>query len=349
MQISELDTPVVVIDLDRVEANIARVQGYLDQAKLANRPHVKTHKLPLLAHKQLAAGAAGITCQKIGEAEAMAQAGCNDIFLPYNLLGEAKLARLADLARYTTLSVTADSLTVIEGLARQFAHEPKPLSVLIECDTGGRRCGVQSPAEAADLARHVARAKGLHFGGLMTYPYGPESDPFLAETKALLATDGIPVERVSGGGSPRLWHAHEWKELTEYRAGTYIYGDRSMIRYGVLSQAECAMTIHATVVSRPTADRAILDTGSKALTSDLSGLVGYGLIQEYPEAVIASLSEEHGHVDLSACNRRPVVGERVTIIPNHCCVISNLHNEIVAARGDRVEAILPVSSRGKLR
>jgi D-serine deaminase-like pyridoxal phosphate-dependent protein len=349
MQIADLDTPAVVIDLDRVDANIGRLQEYLSQHGLANRPHIKTHKLPLLAHRQLAAGAVGITCQKIGEAEVMAQAGCYDIFLPYNLLGAPKLDRLADLARYTTLSVTADSAEVIDGLAARFRSETKPLTVLVECDTGGRRCGAQTPQAAAELARQISRAPGLRFGGLMTYPCGEETDPFIAGTKALLAADGIPVERASGGGTPRMWRAHEWAEVTEYRAGTYIYGDRKIVQSGAMTYDECAMTIQATVVSRPTPERIILDTGSKTLTSDTLGLEGHGLIVEYPDATIYGLSEEHGHVDVSMCDRKPSIGEHVSINPNHCCVVSNMVDEVVAVRDGRIEAILPVAARGKLR
>jgi D-serine deaminase-like pyridoxal phosphate-dependent protein len=349
MDLSDLDTPVVVVDLDRMEANIAALQNYLSEHGIANRPHIKTHKSPFIAHKQLAAGASGITCQKLGEAEVMAQAGCSDIFLPYNLIGKQKLDRLAALARYTTISVTADSPEVIAGLADRFAGEPAPLSVLVECDTGGQRCGVQSPQEAAVLARQIATAPGLRFGGLMTYPCNDATDPFMAETKALLAADGIPVERVSGGGCPRMWQAHTWREVTEYRVGTFVYGDRKCVQVGVMRYDQCALAVIATVVSRPTADRGIVDTGSKSLTSDTNGLVGHGYIVEYPEATIYGLSEEHGHVDFSACATRPAIGERVSIIPNHCCTVSNLFDEVIGVRGQQVELRLPIAARGLLR
>ncbi len=349
MQLRDLDTPALVVDLDRVEANIHRFQHYLDEHAIAGRPHIKTHKIPLFAHWQLAAGAVGITCQKIGEAEVMAQAGCHDIFLPYNLIGRTKLDRLAALARYATVSVTADSLEVIDGLAARFRDEPTALTVLVECDTGGGRCGAQSPHQAADLARRIAHARGLHFGGLMTYPCGDGTDPFMAETKALLAADGISVERVSGGGSPRMWQAHTWREVNEYRVGTYIYGDRAMVKHGAMSFEQCAMTIIATVVSRPTHERGIIDAGSKTLTSDTLGLDGFGYLLDYPNARIYGLSEEHGHVDFSACEKRPSVGERVAIIPNHCCVVSNMFEQVAATRSGQIETMLPVAARGKLQ
>jgi D-serine deaminase-like pyridoxal phosphate-dependent protein len=349
MQISDLDTPTALVDLDRLDANITRLQQYLDQHAIANRPHIKTHKIPFIAHRQLAAGASGITCQKVGEAEVMAQAGCSDIFLPYNLVGQAKLDRLAALARYATVSVTADSAEVIDGLPARFREEPNPLTVLVECDTGGGRCGAQTPQQAAVLARRVAHARGLRFGGLMTYPCTDSTDPFIAETKAILSGDGISVERVSGGGTPRMWQAHTWREINEYRAGTYAYGDRKIVSYGAMTYEQCALSVVATVVSRPTAERGILDAGSKALTSDLLGLEGHGYMVEYPEARIYGLSEEHGHVDFSACAKRPSVGERVTIIPNHCCVVSNMFDEVIAVRRGHIELALPVAARGKLQ
>jgi D-serine deaminase-like pyridoxal phosphate-dependent protein len=349
MHIEDLDTPVAVIDLDKLEANIGRLQGYLDEHGIANRPHIKTHKIPHIAHMQLQAGAVGITCQKLGEAEVMAQAGCRDIFLPYNLLGRTKLDRLAALARWTSLSVTADSATVIEGLSERMRLEPEALTVLIECDTGGGRCGVQTPEQAAELARLVERSPGLRFGGLMTYPCGDQTDPFMARTRELLAADRISLERVSGGSTPRMWQAHTFREVNEYRAGTYVYGDRKCIQVGAMTPDQCAMTIITTVVSRPTEDRAILDGGSKTFTSDLLGLEGHGLILEYPQARFYGMSEEHGHVDLSACVSRPAIGERVTVIPNHCCVVSNMFNEVVGVRGGRVEVTWPVAARGRLQ
>lgn len=349
MRIEDLETPVAVIDLDRLEANIVRLQTYLDEHRIANRPHIKTHKIPHIAHMQLAAGASGITCQKLGEAEVMVQAGCKDIFLPYNLIGKAKLDRLAHLARWATISVTADSAFVVEGLSQRMRSEPESLRVLIECDTGGGRCGVQSPEQAAELARLIVDSPGLRFGGLMTYPSGERTDPFIAETKELLSSDGIQVECVSGGSSPRMWQAHTFKEVTEWRAGTYVYGDRAMIKSGAMTLEQCAMTIITTVVSRPTAERGILDGGSKTFTSDLLGMQGHGFILEYPDANFYGMSEEHGHVDFSASARKPAIGERVSVIPNHCCVVSNMFNQVVGVRRGEVEVVWPVAARGLLQ
>ncbi len=349
MKIDQLDTPALVVDLDRLQANIDRLQRYLDAHGIANRPHIKTHKTPQIALMQIQAGAVGITCQKIGEAEVMADAGCSDIFLPYNIVGEGKLARLVTLAQRVRLSLTADSAFTVQGYTQAAQRAGIDLAVLIEFDSGLGRCGVQTPQEAARLALQIANAEHLQFAGLMTFPGDAGSDQFVQETRALLRADGIPIERVSYGGTPTMWQAHERGEVSEYRAGTYVYGDRATIRSGAMSLDEVALHVVATVVSRPTADRAILDAGSKTLFSDLLGLDGYGLILEYPQACIPKTSEEHGFVDLSRCTHKPQIGERVTIVPNHVCVTVNLFDEVYGARGDEIETVWPVAARGRVR
>jgi D-serine deaminase-like pyridoxal phosphate-dependent protein len=344
--VDDLDTPVALVDLDRLEANIQRLQSYLDGHGIANRPHIKTHKIPSIARMQVDAGAAGITCQKLGEAEVMAEAGIEDIFIPYNILGQSKLERLVRLARSVRVSVTADSEVTVSGLSAAAREAAIELPVLVEFDSGLHRCGVQSPQEAAVLARVIARSPGLRFGGLMTYPSNDAAALFVRETGALLAADGIKIKRASGGSTPGMWQAHLLPEFTEYRAGTYVYGDRATIRAGVMSVDECAFTIRTTVVSRPTATRGILDGGSKTFTSDLLGMEGHGLLLEYPGARFYAMSEEHGNIDFSSCASAPEIGEQVTVIPNHCCVVSNLFDQIVGVRKSRVEVVWPVAARG---
>jgi D-serine deaminase-like pyridoxal phosphate-dependent protein len=349
MRVEELETPVPVVDMDRLEANISRLQAYLDEHKIANRPHIKTHKIPEIARLQMDAGAVGITCQKVSEAEVMADAGFDDIFIPYNILGESKLRRLMSLASRARVSVTADSATVVRGLSEAAQAAGLTLAVLVECDTGAHRCGVQSPGEAAELARLIAGHPCLHFGGLMTYPTNEHLDGFVQATRDLLKEDRVQIERVSGGGTPCMWEAHTHPELTEHRAGIYVYGDRLTLRSGAVRLHDCAIKVHATVVSRPTLERGILDAGSKSLSSDLHGLEGYGYICEYPDARIYQLSEEHGHVDFSACKNKPEIGERVTIIPNHCCTVTSLFDEVVGARDDQVEVTWQVAARGTVK
>ncbi len=351
MKIQDLDTPVVLIDIDRVEANLKRAQDYADTHGVKLRPHIKTHKLPQFAKRQMELGAIGITCQKIGEAEVMADAGITDIFLPYNILGEPKLKRLLALAKRTSIKVTADSATTIDGYSKTFAGSGITLPVLVECDSGGGRVGVQTPEDALTLAKRIADSQGLRFAGLMTYPAKgtvKQANAWLERATALLNEAGLPPETVSTGGTPDIWHSEQNRAATEYRPGTYIYLDRFQVQEGVGSFDDCALTVLATVVSRPTDTRAVLDTGSKSLTSDTLGLQGFGRIVEYPDAAIVSLSEEHGVVDLGRPNERPKVGEMVRIIPNHVCPVSNLFDEVTLVRADDVIETVPVAARGKV-
>lgn len=347
--LDDLDTPAVVIDLDRMEANIDRLQAYLDRHKIENRPHIKTHKVPDIARRQVRAGAVGICAQKVSEAIVMVNAGLDDVLIPYNIVGEAKVTRLMRLAGRAQVRVTADSAATVKGYARGAAKAGISLTVLVEFDTGAHRCGVQSPREAAALARLITELASLRFGGLMTHPHNEESDDFVRATRAQLEPDGIPIPCVSYGGTPGMWDAHKRKEVTEYRAGTYVYGDRSIVRSGAMTLDQVALSVLTTVVSRPTADRAILDGGSKTFSSDLLGLEGHGLILEYPDSHFYAMSEEHGHVDLSRCTERPEIGERVTVIPNHACPVSNLFDRVTGVRGEEVEVVWPVAARGTVR
>lgn len=348
--LSDVITPMPVIDEDRLAANIARAQNYMTTHCLAFRPHIKTHKIPAVARQQIAAGATGINCQKLTEAEVFAEAGFDDILITYNLLGLARVERLAALnARVARLQVVADSAVTVDGLGAGFTPD-RPLTVLVECDTGAGRCGVQTPAEALALARHIAICPGLRFGGLLTYPAtggAARVEAFLRETMALLAAAGMDCPVRSNGGSPDLWKAHLVPSATEHRAGTYVYNDRSMVRAGECGPGDLAMHVLATVVSRPTATRAVLDCGSKALTSDLLGFPDYGEIEDLPGARVVALSEEHAVVDLTGCKAPlPPVGARVRVIPNHTCVISNLFDRMVFHRGGLVTRVETVAARG---
>jgi D-serine deaminase-like pyridoxal phosphate-dependent protein len=349
----EYGTPCAVIDMDRVERNIARIQVACDAAGVANRPHIKTHKSPMLAKLQIAAGASGITCQKIGEAEVMAEAGIDNILISYNLLGEEKMARLGALQGKAHMTVAADNPTVVASLTQAAATSGRPLSVVVECDTGRKRAGVETPAEAIALARKIADSKGLVFAGFMLYPTETgwvEAQKFYDEALAGVRAHGLDATMVSTGGSPNLKNLGKLKGATEHRPGTYIYNDRMQVGAGVASWDDCALNIYSTVVSRAGPERGILDAGSKTLTSDPGGgLDGYGLILEHPEAKIAKFAEEHGFLDLTRSNTRPNVGDVVRIVPNHVCVVVNMMDEVVMVRAEEIVGVLPVAARGKLR
>jgi D-serine deaminase-like pyridoxal phosphate-dependent protein len=350
--IKDLDTPAVTIRLDIMEANIRRVQALLDQHGVANRPHIKTHKIPALGKLQMAAGAVGITCQKLGEVEVFADAGvADDVLLTFNILGRAKTDRLLALAaRLRRLAVVLDNEVVARGLSQAGVDHGRDVPFLIECDTGFGRNGVQTPEAALDLARAALKLPRLRFEGLMTFPTRePDTRLFLERALPLFQRAGIAVSVVSGGGTPALATVGNLPMLTEHRAGTYIYNDVMVVASGAATWDDCAMRVRATVVSRPTDTRAIIDAGTKVLTSDQYTVRGSGHLLEYPEAVIPNLSEEHGIVNLSACRDRPVVGEVVNVIPNHCCVVSNMVDEVYGVRGRRVETVWRVAARGTVR
>jgi D-serine deaminase-like pyridoxal phosphate-dependent protein len=347
-----LDTPAVLVDLDVARHNIQRFQTYADAHSLKVRPHIKTHKLPAVAAMQLKAGAVGITCQKISEAEAMVACGAyiKDVLITYNIVGPEKLEHLRQLARRVTLSVVADNPTVVNGLSAAFVQEPAPLRVLVECNTGADRCGVASPEAAAELAHQILAAPGLIFGGLMTYPpvNGTAAvQEFMTRTKLLLATDGVDVPVISSGGSPSMMTAADAPVTTEYRPGTYVYNDRSLVLRGVCAWEDCALTVLATVVSVPSPNRAIIDAGSKILTSDLLGLAGHGYVLGRPDITIDQLSEEHGRL-VSDGQIGLTVGNRVRIVPNHACVVTNMVDAVQLLEHGIVVGLWPVAARGKV-
>ncbi|CUK04124.1 D-threonine aldolase [Ruegeria denitrificans] len=351
MIFSDIDTPAVLVDLDIAEANIDRFQGHCAKHGLAVRPHIKTHKLPMLAKRQIEAGAIGITCQKVSEAEAMiAEGGIDDVLITFNILGDAKLARLRALSEKVRLSVVADNTETVDGLSRFFADAATPLCVLVECDTGAARCGVTTPEQARDLARYIDRQPGVTFLGLMTYPpVGQEVavQEWLTRAKREIEEIGLSVHVVSHGGSPGMWQSQDVPVATEYRIGTYIYNDRSLQARGVCTWEDCALSVLATVISVPADNRAVIDAGSKVLTSDLLGLEGHGYVIGRPDILVQGLSEEHGVLKADKINLK--VGERIRIIPNHACVVTNMVDQIETTRGDHTLGLVPVAARGKVQ
>ncbi len=350
MQISDLETPVPVVDFEIVHSNIRRLQHYCDANEIKLRPHIKTHKLPLFAHEQTKAGAIGITVQKLGEAEAMAQTGIDDILLTFNVIGQAKAERLARVTNFARMSVGVDNEKSLESVKWAAKRAAKPIGLLIEFESGANRQGVQTPGQALELAKSAVKQPNIDFNGLMTYPTTSKTAEFLEKALPLFRNAGIDVPIISGGGTQPAYLTHKLAPIvTEMRAGTYIYNDRMTIVAGAAALEECALTILATVVSRPSNDRAVIDAGSKTLSSDLlptNPEDGYGLLPEYPDAIIARLSEEHGVLDLSRSTRKPEVGEPVRVIPNHACVVTNLHDRIHLHKNGEIIACVPVYLRG---
>jgi D-serine deaminase-like pyridoxal phosphate-dependent protein len=347
--LAELQTPVPLIDVAIVERNIRKWQDRSTKLGLANRPHIKTHKLAALARLQLDEGAKGITVQKLSEAEAMAKAGITDMLLTFNAVGRPKLERLSELARTTQISVVADGAAVVEGIAEAGKSAGRDIKVLVECDTGANRNGVQSPQAALALAKTIDATQGVSIGGLMTYPKAgmrKEMDGFLAEAVSLFKANGLSTETISIGGSPDMWKDEGLSSATEYRAGTYIYFDRSLVARGTCTWDECALTVLVTVVSTPTPERAIIDAGTKALTSDLLGLAGYGAIAGSTDATVYDANEEHGFVGAKHLPAKPRIGDLLRIVPNHVCPVSNLFDKVVFIRGQTILGAMKVDARG---
>jgi D-serine deaminase-like pyridoxal phosphate-dependent protein len=347
MHQDSLDTPALTVDLDRMEANLRRLQDYCNAHGLGLRPHIKTHKIPALARKQMALGAVGIACQKLGEAEVMVDAGLTDILIPYNLVGRTKLERLAALARRSRLTVAVDSPEAARPMAEFLAGQGVAVGAVVELTSELERCGVTDARTALALAREIASSRGLHFRGVMVYPSSEKSMPLVTETLAALKAEGLNHEMVSGGGTPTAYRSHAFPGLTEIRVGTYIFNDWSYVRDGVCTLEQCALRVIVAVVSAPVPGRVIIDGGTKTFSSDMG--LPMGRVVEYPDAVIYKMSEEHGFVDVSRCSHAPRVGERVTVIPNHACGAVNMHDTLVGLRGESVEAVWKIEARGKVQ
>ena len=347
MHIYDLDTPALVIDLDVLERNIRDMALHCAGLGIALRVHTKTHKTPEIAHMQLAAGSQGIVCQKLGEAEVMARAGIDDILIPYNIVGQSKVRRLTDLARRIPVLVAVDSEDVAAGISRQAQTDAAQVGVLIELDTGGKRTGVQSPEAAVELGKRVMDLPGLSLKGIMTFPSDRKAGPFIGQTVALFNDAGLPCPVISGGGTGREAVSKEIG-CTETRSGSYAYeGMTRVTSNDDLDPQRCALRVVVTVVSVPTPNRVIVDGGMKPFRAFPPN--PYGLIVEHPQARIYGMSVEHGHVDVSQCDHRFRVGERLSVIPQHQGMTTNLHDEVVGARDGQVRVVWQVRGRGKVK
>jgi D-serine deaminase-like pyridoxal phosphate-dependent protein len=350
MRIEDLDTPFLMVDLDALEDNLDRYHSYFKERGIGFRPHIKTHKSLAIARMQLERGAIGITCQKLGEAEVMVAGGLvTDILIPYNIVGSKKLERLVALSKRAPITLAADSEYTVRGLSGAANAAGVLVGVIIDVEMGFERTGVATLEGAVELAKLVHSLPGIALKGFMGFPTPPECRPMVQKIIELFDLEGLPHPIVSGGGTAGAMVAHEIPELTEYRAGEYPVGGVYHFRRGTHTLEQCALRAVSTVVSRPTGDRMFLDAGSKTLSATMHTDGSMGHIVEYPEAVIHAASEEHGHVDISACDTKPEIGERVQVIPVHPCPCVNEHDELVAVREGKVEAVWPVHARGKIR
>jgi D-serine deaminase-like pyridoxal phosphate-dependent protein len=376
MLLSDLPTPQVLIDRTRAMNNIARVQALASEAGVRLRPHAKTHKSPIVAKWQLDAGAIGIACAKVGEAEVFVQAGITDIRLPYPV-NPANAPRLLALMDRAAISIIVDHPEVVRGWSDAMRIAGRTLDVLVKVDVGFHRCGIDPQADPLGFIRSVASLPGLKLRGLLSHAghaYHAASEDDLraiaqreAETLAGIRTQagasGIALDEISVGATPTLRFSAGQSGITELRPGNYVYFDRTQVALGAASLDDCALTVLATVVSKHPG-RIVLDCGSKTLTNDqargISAATGYGAVlagesdaldyaREIDETLtIERLSEEHATVRVTGTTRLEP-GDRVRVVPNHSCVVSNLVDVVRVVDGDQVIDTLPVAARGRIQ
>jgi D-serine deaminase-like pyridoxal phosphate-dependent protein len=357
----QLPTPAVIVDLDIVDRNISEMARLVKKADVKHRPHIKTHKSIYFAQKQQQAGAVGLTCAKIGEAEVMADAGFDDILIAFPIIGEDKLERLYHLAQKVKITGCVDSVEAATALSDVGVRLGRKLPVYIEVDGGIQRCGRQPGGDTLAFAQSIHGFDGIEIVGILSYAgqiysenvkerieeIAAEEAQTLHMTAELLRVSGIPIQEVSGGSSISSKFPDQLKGITEVRAGNYIFHDRAQLSTGMVTVEQCALRIIVTVVSAIAPGRAIIDAGSKTLTTDLITFgIGYGYIIEQPEIEIYKLNEEHGYLRFDPSIQLHV-GQRLTMIPNHSCVIPNLCDELIGVRGDQIITAIPIDARGK--
>jgi D-serine deaminase-like pyridoxal phosphate-dependent protein len=351
--------------------NITGMQARANAAGVRLRPHAKTHKSPDIAHRQIDAGAAGICCAKLGEAEVFAAANILDIRIPYPV-NPVNATRVIALAERIRLSIIVDDLEVARGWSHAMAWSGRTLDVLVKVDVGFHRCGVDPDSPTVvDMIRRVADLKNLRFAGLLSHAGHAYLAKSLAEVETIatreidiltalasqLREGGTAVEEISVGSTPTARLIGRQSGATEMRPGNYVFFDRTQAGLGAASFDDCSQFIVSTVVSRPAPDRVIFDAGAKTLTTDgvrgFNGETGYGLVYPSLDATapdhsiaIERLSEEHATARVpGSCQLRP--GDRVKILANHACVVTNLSDELLLADGLTIVDRIPVAARGK--
>jgi D-serine deaminase-like pyridoxal phosphate-dependent protein len=360
-RLDDVDTPALVVLLDAREGNVATMAAAVQGHGVRLRPHAKSHKCPDIAARQIAAGAVGICCQKVGEAEAFVAAGVTDVLITNEIVGASKLARLAALARNATVGVLVDDRDNVERLAAAMREGGASIDVLVEVDVGAHRCGVFPGAPALELAKVISGERQLRFRGLQAYQGAAQhlrrpaerraaiarAAELASETKTLIERAGIACGTVTGAGTGTLALERDSGVYTELQPGSYIFMDAD---YGRNERADDelrfaqSLFVWTSVMSTPAPDRAIVDAGLKAFAVDS----GMPLVAGAPGLELVKASDEHGvvHVPLGAA--RPRLGEKLMLVPGHCDPTVNLYDWIVGVRADRVETLWPIAARGAL-
>ena len=354
--LDDVETPVAVIDLDRLDANLRSVQSYVDSHGIELWPHTKTHKSPEIGLRQLELGARGLTVAKTGEAQVFRDAGAPRILVHYPPFGTDKWERLADIAASgVELTVAVDSVAPAEGLARTLDRRGLRAQLLVEVDVGLHRTGQTTPAGALGVAQELSKLPAVEVVGVSCYPghLRPEDptlprgleevDALLRETIDVFTAAGLRCDRISGGSTPTRYLTHTTC-VNELRSGTYALLDRNDGE-----DDQCALWVEVTVISDAVPNQVVVDAGSKTFTSDDHPDGGHGSVLGWPGADFAHINEEHGYIDVSALSERPVVGRHLQIVPNHACGCMNLHDGVLAVRDGVVDHVIRVAGRGLIR
>lgn len=361
---SEIDTPALLIEKSILERNIFNMQALANNRNIKLRPHIKTHKIPEIAKMQTEAGAKGIAVAKISEAEVMAQFGFKDIQIANIILGEKKVNRLKKLReQLESLSVATDSFEAVDDLAQGFKDSSLLLKVFIKVDVGFHRCGLESKEAILRLSKYIKDKKGLLFAGILSHA----GQAYLAENQKeieqiaynegktmvkiaeYLKENDVEVLEISVGSTPTAVYSSDIKGITELRAGNYVYYDMIQVALGTASIRDCALSIFSTVISIPSLDRMVIDAGSKSLSLD-KGAHSNALLDSYGYIIgknskIKRLSEEHGIVEI--LNEDFTTGEKIRIIPNHACAVSNLFDKAYLVDHKEIIAEYNIACRGK--
>ncbi|MCU6712169.1 alanine racemase [Paenibacillus sp. J5C_2022] len=364
MDITNLETPVVLVDLDRLDRNLRLAAETAKSAGVKLRPHFKTHKSVAIAKKQIEYGACGITVAKIGEAEILARAGIRDILIAFPIVGEAKLRRVAELIKSgVAITLSVDSVEVARGISQLGESLGAVIPLYVDVNTGLNRCGHEPGAETAELVKRMSGLKGIRVQGLMTHgghSYGQATEEGLkrvaaeevgglVRSKELLEEAGIHIPEISVGSTPTSKYIALQHGATETRPGAYVYGDGVQLSTSIVSKDELAMTVMTTVVSTPRDGTVIVDGGSKTFSTDVNPhRPGYGIWKDNSEVYLERLSEEHGIVRVPP-GLSFSIGDKLEFIPNHCCTVSNLHNELQGVRNGQAAEVIHVDARGQIR
>jgi len=357
--LDDIDTPALVVDLDALEGNIARMAQAMERSPARLRPHAKSHKCAEIARRQIAAGAVGVCAQKVSEAEALVAGGVADVLVTNEIVGAQKISRLARLAREAKVAVLADDPGNVAALDAAARAERVRLDVLVEIDVGAHRCGMEPGAPAAALAKHVADCKNLHFAGLHAYHGAAQHMRSASErreaiesaaakaaaTKQLIQKAGIACETVTGAGTGTFLLEGASRVFNEIQPGSYVFMDADYNRNAWdegWPRFEQSLFVLTTVMSAPAKDRAVVDAGLKASSVDS----GMPLVHERPGVEYAKASDEHGVLTIAAGAKAPRLGEKLLLVPGHCDPTVNLYDWLVCVRNGRVAALWPVTARG---